>query len=124
MIWDQIQIDLREVRKKWEGWGQWREPELGDAIGFLVTEAAEVMEAYLRTKDGYARNNPRDSDMHKIAIEAFDTIMMACMVLDALGESLSKVGYEKVLFMDDVRKMRMKQHTEVKGVGVDSRDGR
>ena len=105
-----LQRDLRFLRRTWIEWGQWQEPALPDAIGFMVTEAAETMEAWLRTKAGYTRNNPRPGVLHDIAIEAFDTMLMACVVLDALGESLEAIAEEKLWEMNEKRRVRRNEN--------------
>lgn len=38
--------------------GKWAQPNLHDALSFLVTEVAEALEAYMRTKPEYVRNHP------------------------------------------------------------------
>ena len=97
-----LQNVIAEYRAKWMQNGKWVEPNLQDAIEFMVTEAVETMEARLRLGN-YVRNNPSYVDAEQVAIEAFDTIMMACVVLDILGYDLEEVALKKLEYMDNKR---------------------
>jgi hypothetical protein len=57
----------------------WPTPPPIDALAFAVTEAGETIDAELRTRGGYARNNVKDPDFYG---EMAD---WALMLLTALG---------------------------------------
>jgi len=64
-------------RRKYSKW--WSTPDALDSLRFAYTEAAEALDAHLRQKGGYARNNEREQD---IVSELADC---AIMLLTALG---------------------------------------
>jgi len=70
---------------------------------FMACESAEAIDARLRMDSKYIRNNPENGEKHKIAVECFDTIMMACTALDILGFDLMEIAQEKLSRMDEKR---------------------
>ncbi len=111
----EIQMMCRQFRRKWVEAGKWLEPDLRDALAWMCTEAAEALEAELDLRD-FVRNNPIESiedvsdfmgyecahgaERWRIAVECFDTVMMACTALDALGMDLTEVAMWKLQQMD------------------------
>lgn len=98
-----IQELVRLHRDAWIASGDFGMPNLSDCLDFMACEAAEAIDARLRMSERYIRNNPENGEKHKIAIECFDTIMMACTALDILGYDLSEIAQEKLARMDTKR---------------------
>jgi len=85
--------------------GKWADPDIQDCLSYMLTEAGEAMDAYLRTKKQYTRNNPTKTTTNaKIAEEVFDTIMMGIIALDLLGEDLRETAEKKLSVMEAKRK--------------------
>ena len=61
----------------------WPTPDPLDALRFSFCEAGEAMDAYLRTKGGYARNNVKEPDLYGEMADC------ALMLFTALGPSYS-----------------------------------
>jgi len=55
--------------------GKWTTPPLQDALCFLVTEVDEALEAYMRTKPEYVRNDP--TKKYDLGKELADVVLMA-----------------------------------------------
>ena len=98
-----IQDLIRQHRNTWIVNGDFGMPDLADCLDFMVCEASEAVDARLRMSSRYIRNNPANGERHKIAIECFDTIMMACTALDILGFDLLDIAHEKLARMDAKR---------------------
>jgi len=70
----------------WVSKGQWKWPNLQDALMFLVTEVGEALDAYLRTETmGYIRNQERKRDLTE---ELADVLFMSCVAACLLGTDL------------------------------------
>lgn len=98
-----IQHLIRLHRNQWIIAQQFKMPNLADCLDFMVCEATEAIDARLRLDNSYVRNNDQDGERIKIAIECFDTIMMACTALDILGYDLEQVARIKLAEMDAKR---------------------
>lgn len=98
-----IQELIRFHRNRWIANGDFGMPDLTDCLDFMSCEAAEAIDARLRLSSHYVRNNQKDGEYSKVAIECFDTIMMACTALDILGCDLEEVARIKLAEMDAKR---------------------
>ena len=99
-----LQSKIAEYRQGWIRKGQYVEPNLTDALDFMVSEVAEAIDKRLRLSN-YVRNNDEGCPTKEdIAIEVFDAIMMGCVALDLLGFDLDEVADKKLKIMDDKRK--------------------
>ena len=78
----------------WVSRGQWKWPNLQDALMFLVTEVGETLDAYLRTETaGYIRNQERKRDLtEELADVVFMTLVAACLLgTDLEGKLCAKL---------------------------------
>lgn len=66
---------------------KWASPSRKNSCRFLVTEAAELLDAYLRMVGGFARNNLKDLSL---PLELADVVMMA---LTAMGPICTVHGF-------------------------------
>jgi len=99
-----VQDLVREYTKKWEAQGTWAQPNLSEALMWMVTEVGEALDAYLSLNPKWTRNNPKPAPTsEKIAEEIFDAIMMGCLALDRLGADLMEVAQRKLAKMDGRR---------------------
>ena len=96
-----IQVEIRNHRKKWTEANQWQDPNLTDCLDFMATEVAEAIDKRLRMSPAYVRNHaePEPSAI-EMGIEIFDAIMMGCIALDLLGLELNEVARLKLERMD------------------------
>ncbi len=97
-----VQDKLRKLRIKWVEGTNWNQVTLFDAIAFLSTEVAEVLDLYLRTLP-YDRNNPRSVTKADFGEELADVIFMACSVADILDIDLGEALEAKMNKMEKQR---------------------
>lgn len=72
----------------------WPTPDTLDSLRFAFTEAGEAMDAYLRTKGGYARNNVKEPDLFGELADC------ALMLFTALGPSYQFPPWIRLGFAD------------------------
>lgn len=84
----------------WQARGKFKLPGLLASAGFLVTEAAEALEAVLRQDPSYTRNNERESDL---GAELADVVFMACITAKVAGVDLVQAVEVKLEAMDEMR---------------------
>ena len=77
----------------------WPTPGRVDALRFAVTEAAEALDAWLRTNPAYARNRAREMD---VLDELADCAMM---LLTALGPEPGPMGRDLILEWPTLERM-------------------
>lgn len=91
-----------EARKELEH--VWPTPTTEDALLFAFTELGEAIDAYLRTKPQYARNNAKDLD---VLDELSDTCLM---LLTAMGCDWEHTGWSRSERFSDFRWERLISH--------------
>ena len=74
--------------------GKWSTPNLHDALSFLVTEVAEALEAYMRTKPEYVRNNPHKR--YRLDEELADVVFMAYVCAHVGGYNIEEAILKKL----------------------------
>jgi len=74
--------------------GKWATPNLHDALSFLVTEVAEALEAYMRTKPEYVRNSPHKR--YKLDEELADVVFMAYVCAVVGGYDIEEAILKKL----------------------------
>ena len=72
----------------------WPTPDTLDALRFSFCEAGEAMDAFLRTKGGYARNNVKEPDLYGEMADC------ALMLFTALGPSYQFPPWIRLGFAD------------------------
>ncbi len=77
--------------ERWQESTSWQLPDLTDAIDFLVTEVAEVVDARLRQDPRYVR--ARRGVSSKIIEELADVVFMAYVTAIVLEEDLDAALY-------------------------------
>ena len=101
---ENIQDMCRRYRARWEREGQWVEPDLDQALMFIVTEIGEACDARLR-QSRFVRNNPGEApDDLALGVELFDVVLMCCVVLDQLGLDLDILARIKLNAMNRKRR--------------------
>lgn len=76
---------------KWLAAGKYVLPEEHDCLEFIVTEAAEALQAKMRINPHYVRNNPMAASERDIAVELFDTMTMCLVYERVTGKMLHQV---------------------------------
>lgn len=82
--------EIKKYTDKWKEQGQWSEPDLGMAILFMVTEAGEALDAYIRmSHPEYYRTHPSESEsesdlLYELYLELGQVIKMAFIALDKM----------------------------------------
>ncbi len=94
-----VQANLKKLRTKWVENSNWTQVTLFDAIAFLSTEVAEVLDLYLRTQP-YERNNPQSVTKDDFGEELADVVIMACSVADILDIDLGEALEAKMNKID------------------------
>lgn len=96
---------VETVCRKWESAGQWTPPNLRDAIDFLSTEVAEVIDARLRLAAGtqYTRSHARVTTLNDIGDELADVIFMALVIYNILGMDAQACFLRKIARLDEQR---------------------
>ena len=69
-----------------ESTGRFIRPNIDDALAFLVTEVGEAVEANMRRKPDYMRNNPTKE--YSLGKELADVVFMAFVCAMVAGEDL------------------------------------
>ena len=106
---DHIHDYVMNYVRRWIVNEQFVMPDLVDSLDYMATEAAEAIQARLRAfpnKEGYVRNRPGDADVHDIAEECFDTVMMAILTLELLHVKLEDIAKWKLDKMDEKRRVK------------------
>lgn len=97
-----IQELIRVHRQVWQNQGNFVPPSLADCLDFLISEAAEAIDARLRLQGSkYARGIAKETTPSDIAEELIDVIIMATTALDLLGIDLQSTLNTKLEVLGD-----------------------
>lgn len=92
---DILAAELHALGDYWQSIGQWGQPSPERALQFMVTEAAESLDALLRLDGSFTRNNPAEAGWQKVDEEVADTIIMGLRYFAARGLSVEQAIRDK-----------------------------